>query len=253
MVSVRPSVRLPDWVVRVGGGLRLRAAPREAFEVERLGRLDDLDLALAFQRPVPELAASDVARATNPGDCRALAALASHLGAARMLEIGTHVGASTAALASVGSVVTVDVIDVNASDGPWSAIGAGESPADMLRRIGLAHRVQFVRAPSLEYFASAPEPFDLIFLDGDHAAATVYRELAAASRAIRPGGVIVLHDYFPEGKSVVQGEPAIPGPFRAVARACSEVPSLDVRPIGTLPWPTKLGSHATTLAMVGRR
>ena len=41
-------------------------------------------------------------------------------------------------------MVSVDVIDVNASDGPWRALGAGESPEVlMLQRLGWRSRVRF--------------------------------------------------------------------------------------------------------------
>jgi predicted O-methyltransferase YrrM len=123
----------------------------------------------------------------------------------------------------------------------------------MLERLGWRSRVRFVRQPSLEFMRTTSERFDLVFLDGDHSAVTVYRELAAASRLVNPGGFILLHDYFPGGKPLIRGSEPIPGPFRGVARACQENPTLTVRPLGNLPWPTKLGSSATTLALAGRR
>jgi predicted O-methyltransferase YrrM len=246
-------VTLPAWFVRLGGEVRLRAAKREAIAVDRLGFVNQIDLLVAFGPAPSELPVSDLVGAANPGDRKARGCLAAHLGARRILEIGTHIGASTAALASVAEVVSVDVIDVNASDGPWRALGAGESPEAMLQRLGWRARVRFVKQPSLEFMRTTSERFDLVFLDGDHSAVTVYRELAAASRLVNPGGFILLHDYFPGGKPLIRGSEPIPGPFRGVERACRENPTLTVRPLGILPWPTKLGSSATTLALAGRR
>jgi len=51
--------------------------------------------------------------------------------------------------------------------------------------------------PSLDYLAGCAQTFDFIFLDGDHAARTVYQEVPAALRLLNSGGVILLHDYFP--------------------------------------------------------
>jgi predicted O-methyltransferase YrrM len=246
-------VNLPAWFVRLGGAVRLRAARRETVAVDRLGSVSEVDLSAAFRRVPSELPVPDLMGAANPGDRKALACLVAHLGAQRILEIGTHIGASTAALASVADVVSVDVIDVNAGDGPWRALGAGESPEAMLQRLGLGSRVRFVRQPSLEFMRTTSERFDLVFLDGDHSAVTVYRELAAASRLVNSGGFILLHDYFPGGNPLFGDLEAILGPFRGVARACRENPRLTVRPLGNLPWPTKLGSSATTLALAGRR
>jgi len=251
-VSASRLVELPAWVVRLGGGLRLRATRRETIAVERLGHLADVDVEAALREPVPDLPPFDVRRATNPGDRRALAALAAYLKPSRILEIGTHVGASTMALAIAAPVVSVDVLDVNAADGPWREVGAAEAPADLARRLGLADHIRFVQSPSLPFLRTTTDSFDLIFLDGDHSAAAVYREFAAASRIVRQGGYIVLHDYFPRGEPVLAGESAIPGPYRALARACHEAPGLGVRPLGALPWPTKRGSHMTTLAIAAR-
>src|SRR5262249_42494011 len=163
-----------------------------------------------------------------------------------ILEIGTHVGASTAALATAADVVTVDIRDVNAVDGPWRFVGLSESPAEMLRRKGVANRVRFVCDTSLHFLQTTVEAFDLIFLDGDHSAVNVYKELAAASHLIRNDGYILLHDYMPSGRPLVEGDLAIAGPYRALRRACREFPSLAVRPLGSLPWPTKGASHATS-------
>jgi predicted O-methyltransferase YrrM len=244
---------IPAWFIRIGGEVRLAAARRQAIAVDRLGQLADVDLNAAFRDPLPPLPIDDLRGAANPGDRLALSTLAAYLRPKRILEIGTHIGASTAALASVADVVTVDILDVNARDGPWRGLGTGESPAAMMERLGLSSRVHFVRMPSLSFLQSTPDRFDLVFLDGDHAAVTVYREVAAATGVLRPGGFILLHDYFPEGKSMIPGDSPIPGPYRALVRARREAPNLDVRPLGALPWPTKLSCNLTTLAIVGRR
>jgi predicted O-methyltransferase YrrM len=95
-----------------------------------------------------------------------------------------------------------------------------------------------------------PDRYDFIFLDGDHRAPAVYAELAAALARLNPGGVILLHDYYPGAVPLFADGNIIAGPFHALRRAIAEQPSLSVLPLGALPWPTKLGSHVTSLALV---
>ena len=73
----------------------------------------------------------------NPGNRRALFYLVKALKPTSVLEIGTHVGASTAhiaaALAPGSTLITVDINDAN--NGPkayWRAFGLQRSPRQML-------------------------------------------------------------------------------------------------------------------------
>jgi SAM-dependent methyltransferase len=200
----------------------------------------------------------------NPGDRRALYCLVHALKPSRVLEIGTHIGASTAYIAlgldrqtADGTVaphfVTVDVVDVNdTSTRPWEAFGAPLSPRELLRSIGVEF-VQFVHGDSITYLHSCTDRFDLIFLDGSHAAKTVYREVAAAAVLLRPGGRILLHDYYPQLRHLCPGDTVVPGPYLALRRLQAECTDLAVLPLGNLPWPTKGGATATSLALVGRK
>ncbi|TIM24349.1 MAG: class I SAM-dependent methyltransferase [Mesorhizobium sp.] len=200
----------------------------------------------------------------NPGDRRALYYVIRALRPGRVLEVGTHIGASTvhvaaAVRANAGDggpapdVTTVDIEDVNDPvTRPWIGNGSRHSPADMIAQMGMPNGVRFVAQPSLAYLSVPGENFDLIFLDGDHSAATVYRELPAALRRLRPGGLVLLHDYFPGGEPLWPGNPVIPGPWLAVNRLRREGAGLEVIPLAELPWPTKLGSKVTSLALVSR-
>src|SRR6185437_7495881 len=65
----------------------------------------------------------------------------------------------------------------------------------LLRAHGLARFVTLVNAPS-ERTAPA-EQFDLAFIDGDHSYPAVRADVEKyADGALRPGGYLVLHDYF---------------------------------------------------------
>jgi predicted O-methyltransferase YrrM len=192
----------------------------------------------------------------NPGDRRAIYHLIRLLQPKRVLEIGTHVGASTMHIAAAlkengeGQLATVDIQNVNSPDGYWHRFGLRCSPADAMSALGLADRVKFYRMPSVEALKSLGS-FDFVFLDGDHSALTVYQELPLALSKLR-NGVILLHDYFPNNKPLWNNGSVIRGPFIACARFLKEGAQFKVTPLGKLPWPTKLGSNITSLALVHR-
>lgn len=194
----------------------------------------------------------------NPGDRRALHALIMHLKPERALETGTNVGASTLALAqalrtvsATACLTTVDIRDVN-SPCEWQKNGLAMAPRDIAARIGCLDRIGFEVASSVDFMRQARPGYDFIFLDGDHEAATVYREISAALALLSPNGVIVLHDYYPDGQPLFPDGARITGPCRAVRRIQDECPDIAVHPLGALPWPTKQGSNITSLALLGR-
>jgi predicted O-methyltransferase YrrM len=203
--------------------------------------------------------------AVNPGDRRALYYLARALQPHSILEVGTHVGASTSMLAlalrqihgtpsaNKPRLITVDITEVNDPvRGAWRRIGCSQSPADVMRTIGCHDLVTFVASPSIPYLRSVREKFDLIFLDGDHAATAVYQEIPAALELLNPGGAILLHDYFPNHEPLWSDGAVVPGPDLAVERLRREQNAINVRPFGALPWPTKLDSNVSSLALASR-
>ena len=192
----------------------------------------------------------------NPGDRRALYYLIRAMRSRNVLEVGTHIGASTLYIARAlknngdGSVTTVDIADVNAGDGAWRKVGLPIPPRDFADKLGCRGPINFVTQASLDFINKTDKKFDFIFLDGDHAARTVYREVAAALRILNPGGVILLHDFYPEGKALFPDNNVISGPFLALSRIIKESPGIAVQPLGDLPWETKQGVHATSLALL---
>jgi predicted O-methyltransferase YrrM len=194
----------------------------------------------------------------NPGDRQALYFLARGLGVRSILEIGTHVGASTVHLAaallrepSAERLVTVDVVDVNDGEGAyWKTAGLSRSPRDCVRALGAERLVEFVREKSLQFLERTFASFDLIFLDGDHSQETVYREIPMALAKLRRGGCVILHDFFPGNQALWQDSEPISGPFLAVERLRREGAQVMALPFGELPWPTKAGSHVTSLAIL---
>jgi predicted O-methyltransferase YrrM len=201
----------------------------------------------------------------NPGDRRAVWYLVKALRATSVLEIGTHVGASTVHIASAlknlqqrephptRHMITVDREDVNsAASGAWVKYGLPKSPAEMIKAIQCEHLVNFVTEPSLKLLDRCQDEFDLIFLDGDHSAATVYEEVPRALKLLKLNGVILLHDYFPKNRPLWNNGSLIPGPYLGTERLRSEGAEIKVIPLGQLPWPTKLESRITSLAILSR-
>lgn len=214
----------------------------------------------------PAAARTDGNRGVNPGDRRAIFHLVRALRPQRVLEVGTNVGFSTlyiaAALASGARITTLDIIDVNdPAEQPWAdAGGAPYLPRDLMRAAGFADMVRFVKSDSIAFLEqgrkqendAGQQPYDLIFLDGSHKAEVVYREIPLALGALAPGGVILLHDYYPDHRWLWNNKVVIPGPCLAVERLRAEGAQITVLPLGTLPWPTKLDSRVTSLALLAR-
>jgi SAM-dependent methyltransferase len=148
-------------------------------------------------------------------------------------------------------LVTLDVCDVNESpDSYWKKVGLPRSPRANIKEIGAANFVDFVEVGSLEYFDRHADEFDFIFLDGDHAAPTVYQELPMALRHLRQGGTILLHDFFPGQRPLWSNSAVVPGPSLAVERYQAEGSAVRALPLGSLPWSTKMGSNVTSLALL---
>jgi len=199
----------------------------------------------------------------NPGDRRALYYLVRHLRPGRVLEVGTLAGASTVHLAvgladawpnsAASGLLTVDIADVNDPErGAWRRLGLAQSPRQAMERLGLGGMVEFRVARSLDLLAQPGEPFDLVLLDGDHRLETVMAEIPASLGRLRPGGLLLLHDYFPQLRPLWPRGRVIDGPARAVRRLQRAGWPIKVRPLGELPWPTKEGSRRTSLALLGR-
>lgn len=272
---------VPPGLVRLRWTLLNRMAlqrlPPIPCDTRPLGQLDRLPLERILcageaqeewselQRELATLGITSKAGGVNPGDQRALYSIVRALKPRSVLEIGTHVGASTVAIAAAlrrlrtteqdlsFRLWTVDIRDVNDPIArPWRQLGSDHSPAEMIARLGCGDFVTFATGASLEYLAMHRVPYDLIFLDGDHSAGTVYQEVPAALRRLAPGGFILLHDYYPDMLPLWDNGMVSPGPYLATRRLQAEGADVGVRPFGALPWPTKLNSNVTSLAVLGR-
>lgn len=200
----------------------------------------------------------------SPGDRRAIYHLIASQKPHAILEVGTHIGASTLhiglALKSYAeeldgepSIVSVDILDVNDPEAkPWRKYGASYSPLEMLIDAECEKYTTFKVSPSLEFLEKSRQKFDFIFLDGDHSAKTVYQEISAALSILNEGGVILLHDYFPDLVPFYGGCTVTPGPFLAVSKILTEMPDLKLLPLGELPWGNGQKTNFTSLAVLVR-
>ncbi|MDQ6867824.1 MAG: class I SAM-dependent methyltransferase [Pseudomonadota bacterium] len=254
--------------------LRLEQVPQKSFDAGNLRSVASLDLSRFFFDP--EIVAAweeDHAKiaslfypdkelffGVNPGDRRAIYFLIMALKPRNVLEIGTHIGASTISIAAAlrrlnegRKLTTVDIVDVNHPEhGPWRTC-MSKSPANCARELGLLDQIHFHTGPSQEFMRGTAQRFDFVFLDGDHGGRTVYEELSAALPLLHKGGVILLHDYYLAAKPLFPNGVIISGPFHAMVRIYKENAVIEVLPLGVLPWPTKLGTNVTSLALVVKR
>ncbi len=252
---------------------QLGALPSMAFDPSHLRAagdvsldtwLNDQDIAEAWQKDSPPITNiygdDDRYGGVNPGDRRALYYLVMALQPQNILEVGTHIGASTLYMASAlkrsgakGKITSVDITDVNdVETGAWKHVGMNKSPDGFACELDCRDHIDFQTRTSLQFMTKTDERYDLIFLDGDHRAPAVYQEISAALPLLNDGGVILLHDYYPEAQPLYPDNTVISGPFLALERARKENPSIGSIPLGALPWPTKQGSNYTSLALMAR-
>jgi SAM-dependent methyltransferase len=113
----------------------------------------------------------------------------------RVLELGTTAGRATVCLAQQAErVVTVDTLEQTEA-------------REWVRRYGLTERVTFRHGDIAEQCSGLKEQFDLVFVDTEHDATTVARDIEAAMPLLKPGGRLAFHDYpdpgWPEVRRVV--------------------------------------------------
>ena len=252
----------------------LRSLPTAKCNVDTLSKITGEKLSQIFLNEkiqiewendaskISSLKIPDMAGGVNSGDRRALYFLVRMLKPASILEIGTHIGSSTIAIALSAlknriegvntKIISTDIIDVNDQvNKPWEVFGAPASPADLLNQIGYEDIVSFEIGNSIDKL-SLPRKFGIIFLDGDHRASTVYKEIPFALKCLEDGGVIILHDYFPNLEPLWKNQMPIAGPFLAIHRFIDEGIGFNILPFGELPWSTKFGSNFTSLAILAK-
>lgn len=116
-----------------------------------------------------------------------------------IVEIGTWVGRTAAVLGASGhAVFCVDPFDCSGGDAFYCR-AVGFSP--LLEWMKNAGRVANpVIGKSEKVVKDWTEPIDMLLIDGDHHYENVWHDLNAWTKHLKTGGILVIDDYYPEGK-----------------------------------------------------
>ena len=121
---------------------------------------------------------------------------------ADVLEVGSAYGYSAIAMALAGGRVwAVD---------PHQWLHSYDAMAANLAAYGVEDEVEVDRGDSrvvLPQLVSIGDPFDLVWIDGDHEAPTVAHDVEWALKLLKPTGTLAVHDY---------GEDTCPGVRQAL-------------------------------------
>jgi len=127
---------------------------------------------------------------------------------ARVLEIGSYLGASTCFLGA-GLRTTASITCVDTWQNQTMPDGIRDTYAIFQENIkAIRHQITLIRKLSGDVTREElGGKFDLVFLDGDHSYKQTLADFDLVSTLIAPNGVLVFHDsYFFEGVSRVIGE-----------------------------------------------
>jgi predicted O-methyltransferase YrrM len=138
-------------------------------------------------------------------DALALARILEARRPSEILEVGSYLGFSSRWILETSSPWQAKLASID-PDLPDPLFG---SPGEHFRRFNgpyLGTRLEAIRAffaPAAPGWTSPERPligadwdrrFDLVFIDGDHSYASAAGNIRAASRLLKPGGCLVLHD-----------------------------------------------------------
>jgi hypothetical protein len=170
----------------------------------------------------------DVPGGTSDAEAWILAVLAKR--ALRMFEFGTCTG-KTSYLWSCNSADSAEVVTLTLAPGEQAdyVVAAGDAASDIGYALRESSFVEFIytgtpAAAAITQLYGDSKQFDdskwldwadLIFVDGSHAQSYVESDSMKAMRMVKPGGLVVWHDY--------AGEKHAPGVFRALNQLAKSV------------------------------
>ena len=134
----------------------------------------------------------------NPGELEILIALVRSVEARHVIEFGVNVGRTAkAVLANVVTVEDYTGIDVTPDYVPSKAVQRHEVPDCPGELVAGDPRFRLIVTPrgSLDLTPGDLQPCDAAFIDGDHGRVAVMHDTALAGAVVRPGGIIIWHDY----------------------------------------------------------
>lgn len=135
---------------------------------------------------------------------------------ARILEIGSYLGASTTAIGHsiLGKGIELYCLDCwhdyvahGFTDHPWanSAHSGNEVLLKFLETtVFINNQLRILKGTTEQFRNLLPVSFfDLIFIDAGHDYTSVLNDLLISMRALAPGGLLLGHDYHSDGHGVV--------------------------------------------------
>jgi len=134
---------------------------------------------------------------TRPEELEALYQLAAHCKrGARIVELGSYLGASTCFLAAGASNVQGTVTAIDLWNNETIAGGHRDTFAEFQRNTaGAAHLVRTLRKRTQDLTAEdIGGPIDLAFIDADHSYEATRSDAAFIAPQLAPDGVIAFHD-----------------------------------------------------------
>lgn len=139
-------------------------------------------------RPVSIDGGPEILTSVTEAETAVLRELAADAGEA--LEVGSAYGYSAIVMAKAGANVTA--VDPHAGE----LAGSLPQMTGNLAAYGVADRVNVIVAPSQQALPTLEFGiFGLVFIDGDHREETVVHDVTWARKLLRPGGVLLCHDW----------------------------------------------------------
>jgi spermidine synthase len=134
----------------------------------------------------------------NAGELEVLVALVRSAQPKGVLEIGVNTGRTARALLdNVPGIERYQGIDVPPGYAFACRVQRNEVPTNPGHYALQDHRFELVLRPrgSFDLTPADLRPCDVVFIDGDHGRAAVMHDTALAVSLLRPGGLIIWHDY----------------------------------------------------------
>jgi predicted O-methyltransferase YrrM len=134
----------------------------------------------------------------NQNETRIVIELVKSVNPKTMIEFGCQMGRTSAAILSEVDVLERYIgIDVPADYVPTLAAQRSEVPSLPGRYALGDERFRLIIRPrgSLDLLPPDLLPCDAVFIDGDHSEQAVMHDSLLADALVRPGGIIIWHDY----------------------------------------------------------
>ncbi|HWL70934.1 MAG TPA: ATP-binding cassette domain-containing protein [Geminicoccus sp.] len=172
---------------------------------QRASRVRELHLSQIFQGieavSVPIGAINQESAHENQVDLLYVSAIAKAIGARRMFEVGTYMGRTTWHLAALAPDVQVWTLNLPPEADPRIAPVLGS----YYRGKPEAARIHELWTDSKTFEpGELAGTMDFVFVDADHSYDAVMADTERALKLVRPGGVVLWHDYAAKSPGVVR-------------------------------------------------